>query len=135
MALLAWESKYSVGVQSIDKQHTVLFDILNELHSAMMQGQAQQAAGPLLQRLVDYTRNHFSSEEALMAKAQYAGLAQHKIKHQELLKQVDEFVARHKRREATLNVHLLTFLRDWLTQHIQCEDRDYGPCLVAKGIK
>ena len=42
MALLTWSSKYSVGVQSMDSQHTVLFGILNDLHTAMMKGEASK---------------------------------------------------------------------------------------------
>jgi hemerythrin len=134
MALLSWSSKYSVGVQSMDRQHTVLFDILNELHTAMMKGQAQAMTGSLLQKLVNYTRNHFSAEESMMAASGYPGLAQHRTRHRDLMKQVEEFVARHKRGESTLNVQLLNFLRDWLTNHIQHEDQQYGPWLNGRGV-
>ena len=41
MALLTWDGKYSVGVKPMDSQHTVLFGLLNDLHAAMMKGQAQ----------------------------------------------------------------------------------------------
>lgn len=64
MALLTWSSKYSVGVTAMDNQHTVLFGILNDLHSAMMNGQAQKLTGELLRKLVSYTREHFAAEEA-----------------------------------------------------------------------
>jgi hemerythrin-like metal-binding protein len=135
MALLTWGSKYSVGVQSMDSQHTVLFGILNDLHAAMIKGQAQQMTGFLLKKLADYTRIHFSSEESMMAAAQYPGLAQHRTKHRELIKQVGEFMARFERGESTLNVNLLNFLRDWLTTHIQQEDQQYGPWLTKNGVR
>jgi hemerythrin-like metal-binding protein len=129
MALLAWNSKYSVGVQSMDNQHTVLFTILNDLHSAMMNGQAQKVTGELLQKLLKYTREHFAAEEAVMAAAAYPGLAQHRVKHRDLIKQVNEFAARYQRGETNINLTLLNFLRDWLTHHIQNEDKQYGPCV------
>ena len=129
MALLAWSSKYSVGVQSMDNQHTVLFTILNDLHSAMMNGQAQKVTGELLQKLLKYTREHFAAEEAVMAAAAYPGLAQHRVKHRDLIKQVNEFAARYQRGETNINLTLLNFLRDWLTHHIQNEDKQYGPCV------
>jgi hemerythrin-like metal-binding protein len=133
MALLTWSSKYSVGVQSMDSQHTVLFGILNDLHAAMMKGQAQNMTGSLLKKLVDYTRNHFSTEESMMAAAGFPGLAQHRAKHHELIKQVGEFSARYQRGESALNLHLLNFLRDWLANHIQQEDQQYGPWLNKNG--
>ena len=101
MALMSWNAKYSVGVHALDDQHTGLFDILNELHAAMMKGQAQSLTGPLLKKLVEYTRKHFAAEEAMLA----------------------------------LNVHLLNFLRDWLTNHIQKTDHQYGPWLNEHGVR
>jgi hemerythrin len=133
MALMTWSSKYSVGVQAMDKQHTILFGILNDLHDAMMKGQAKQLTGALLRKLVSYTREHFTAEEAVMAASGYAALAQHRVIHRDLTKQVDEFAARYERGESTLNLQLLNFLRDWLANHIQNEDQKYGPWVNEHG--
>lgn len=130
MALLKWSSKYSVGVETMDNQHTTLFAILNDLHSSMMSGEAQSVTGDLLRKLAKYTRDHFTAEEALMAAAGYAGTAQHRLKHRELMKQVDEFSARFHAGESNLSLPLLNFLRDWLTNHIQQEDKLYGPSMI-----
>jgi hemerythrin-like metal-binding protein len=135
MALIKWNQSFSVGVQSIDKQHTVLFDSLNELHASMMSGQAQNMTGPLLKKLLDYTRNHFSEEEKMMAAAKYPGLTDHLAKHRILVKQVEEYAARYEKGEITLNLHLLNFVRDWLTNHIQKTDKEYGPWMNEHGVK
>ena len=50
-------------------------------------------------------------------------------------KQVEEFTARYERGETTLNVQLLNFLRDWLANHIQIEDKQYGPCVKMRRPK
>ncbi len=129
MSFLTWSSKYSVEVDEMDRQHRVLINLLNDLHEAMLHGKAQGMTGPLLQKLVDYTRKHFASEEAMLAAAGYAGLAMHRIKHKELIKQVEEYVARHKDGDRAVNVQLMSFLRDWLVTHIQQTDREYGACV------
>jgi len=134
MALLTWSSKYSVGVQSMDGQHTVLFGLLNDLHSAMMKGQAQSMTAVLLRKLANYTHDHFTAEEAVMSAARYPDLAKHRIMHRELSKQVEEFAARFERGESTLNLHLLNFLRDWLTNHIQNVDHGYGAWMNDHGV-
>jgi hemerythrin-like metal-binding protein len=134
MALMNFGPNYSVGVQAVDGQHKVLFDIINELHGAMMKGQAQSLTGPLLKKLADYTRNHFSAEEAMMASAKYPGLDAHKAKHRDLVKQVEDYIARFEKGEITINLHLLNFLRDWLTNHIQKVDKEYGPWLNEHGV-
>ena len=94
MALMPWNDKYSVGVRAIDKQHAGLVQTLNELHEAMMKGHAKTVTGTLLHKLVDYTRDHFSAEEKMLATAKYPGLAQHLTLHHELSRQVGEYVER-----------------------------------------
>jgi hemerythrin-like metal-binding protein len=135
MALMAWSEKYSVGVNDIDSQHTVLFDILNDLHTAMMKGQAHSLTGPILRKLIEYTHTHFTSEEEVLETTKYPGLDDHKVKHRELLKQVEEYADRFDRGEITLNLYLLNFLRDWLTNHIMKVDHEYGPWLNEHGMK
>jgi hemerythrin len=135
MALLTWSSKYSVGVTALDSQHNVLFGILNDLHGAMLKGQAQTRTGPLLRKLVEYTRNHFSAEESMMVGTKYPGLAKHRVEHHELTRQVENYLTRFERGEVSLNLQLLNFLRDWLNNHIMKEDHQYGPWLNEHGVR
>jgi hemerythrin-like metal-binding protein len=134
MALASWNSSYSVGVKSIDTQHTVLFDILNELHDAMMKGQASNVTSPLLKKLVKYTQEHFAAEEKTLEAAKYPGLRDHQVKHADLIRQVQEYVVRHDKGEITVNMQLMNFLRDWLTNHIQKVDKEYGSWLNSHGV-
>ena len=133
MAFLNWTDKYSTGVKEIDRQHMGLVNALNELHAAMMKGQAAAVTGPLLQKVLDYTRDHFSWEENMMEGAGYPGLAPHRNHHLDLTKQVNEFVARFQSGER-MNLELLDFLHDWLMNHIQKEDRAYGPWMNEHGV-
>lgn len=134
MALLNWNSSYSVGVKTIDGQHTKLFEMINDLHGAMMSGKTNEVTGKLLHKLVNYTRDHFTAEEAMMTAAKYPGLDKHRIKHRTLTRQVEEFVAKFEKGEGMINIQLLSFLRDWLTNHIQVEDKEYSPWLVKAGL-
>jgi hemerythrin len=135
MALMTWSNKFSVGVRTMDDQHTVLFDSLNELHNAMMKGEGQKQTVTLLRSLLKYTNDHFSAEEAMMQAAHYPDLAAHRAKHRDLTRQVQEFVTRYERGEAALNIQLLNFLRDWLANHIQGSDHEYGPWINSHGVK
>jgi hemerythrin-like metal-binding protein len=109
--------------------------ILNDLYDAMMKGHAKDATGPLLRKLVKYTHDHFESEEAMMAAADYSGLAGHRREHQALSKQVGDYGSRFERGECAVNIELLRFLRNWLTNHIQQSDKLYGPRLMSHGAK
>jgi hemerythrin-like metal-binding protein len=133
MAFLNWTEKFSTGVKEIDRQHMGLVDALNELHAAMMKGHAGTVTGPLLQKLLDYTHDHFSWEENMLSGAGYPALDAHRKHHEDLNKQVNDFVIRYQSGER-MNLELLTFLHDWLTNHIQKEDRAYGPWMNGHGV-
>jgi hemerythrin len=135
MALMTWSDSLSTGVKAMDEQHKGLVNTLNELHGAMISGSNKAAAGPLLDRLVKYTHDHFAAEEALLKRTKFPKLDAHLGKHKDLTTQVQAFVGRYQRGELSLNMDLLLFLRDWLTTHIQKEDRKYGPWLNQNGIR
>ena len=135
MALVAWDETFSVGVKSLDGQHTILFGCLNDLHAAMMKGQGQSMTGPLLRKLVEYTHSHFAAEESMMESTHFPGVAEHKAKHRALVAEVENYVARFEKGEITLTLHLMNFLRDWLINHIQKSDHEYGPWLNEHGVR
>jgi hemerythrin len=101
----------------------------------MLKGQSRSVVGPLLHTLVDYTREHFTAEEAMMEAAGYPSLAAHRIKHNDLTKQVEEYVNRYESGDVTLSIQLSCFLSDWLTKHIQSTDQEYGPWLNEHGVR
>ena len=135
MALMTWNSKYSVGVDTLDIQHKALIRALNELHAASMRGEARKVAGPLMRQIISIASEHFSAEERLMESTGFAGFAGHRAKHQELAGKIAEFVARHEKGDTTVYVQLLYFMRDWQTKHMQNEDQEYAPWLSAHGVR
>lgn len=133
MALLKWSSEYSVGVKTLDDQHAAYLALLNELHSTMMKGQANEAAGPMLKRLVLLIHDHVSTEESLLESTKYPELPRHRSLHQGLNRQLDEYMARVKLGERAVYPDLLRFMRDWLGKHILEEDQKYAPWLRTHG--
>jgi hemerythrin-like metal-binding protein len=133
MALVEWDSSYSVGIEAMDAQHKGLVQALNDLHGAMLKGQVSGAANQLLDKLIRYTREHFRAEEALLASKAYPQLAGHRALHAKLNQEVADYAKRAKAGDSSVTVHLLHFLRDWLMVHIQREDRAYGTWLNARG--
>jgi methyl-accepting chemotaxis protein/hemerythrin len=74
MALLKRTKMYSVGVKTMDGQHIALVESLSELHAAMLKGQAQNAAGALIPKLMNDANTHFPVEERLMEATKFPGL-------------------------------------------------------------
>ena len=57
MALLEWKDDYSVNVQKIDREHQQLFSMINALHEAIVAGEGSKVGAPILEDLVEYTRD------------------------------------------------------------------------------
>ena len=78
------------GNELIDAQHKELINRINRLVSACENGVCQLEAIRMLDFLSDYTDFHFREEEALQEKSGYPGLAEHKARHEEFRKSVEE---------------------------------------------
>jgi len=130
MALLTWDKRLAVGPPSIDAQHRLLVEALNELNSSVMRGDDRNNTGVLLRTFLAYTRNHHASEEALMARVHYPELQQHRALHRELLENIETHLAHLDRGEGAVSIEFLHYVRDWLSHHIQKVDRAYLPWIV-----
>ena len=75
--IFPWKDAYSVRIPEIDAQHKILIRLINELHAAMLCGQAAGAMAGIMDELVRYTDIHFRHEEALLERRRYSGLAAH----------------------------------------------------------
>ena len=132
--LINWSRSYSVGVTQMDSEHQRLIDIINNLYSAMRSGRSKDAIGSILDELVDYTKTHFSHEERLMKESGYVGFDEQKRAHEALISQVVEIQGKYRAGTA-LGQEVMSFLKNWLVNHIQGLDKRYGPVMNKKGIK
>jgi methyl-accepting chemotaxis protein/hemerythrin len=132
---LAWDNSYSTGIQKFDEQHKVLIRMVNDLHDAMQQKRSKEAVGQILRGLAEYTVTHFADEEKVFAQTHYPDEANHKVIHKKLVDQVVGFIGKFQSGEAVLSQDLLSFLQDWLINHIKGEDKKYGPHLIKNGVR
>ncbi|HOJ64747.1 MAG TPA: bacteriohemerythrin [Spirochaetota bacterium] len=134
MSLFIWEEKYSVNIKEIDEQHKKLVGILNELHTSMLGGKANNVLKKVLNELIDYTTYHFKTEEQLMTIHNYPKYDEHKASHKNLTDKVLSFYSELESGKKLLSVELLFFLKDWLVNHILGEDKMYSKFFNDKGI-
>lgn len=129
MAFINFTKKNMINVPEIDDQHKKLFDILNELHAATVEGQEQSALVKIFDDLISYTVEHFDCEEEYMKKYEFSGYEKHKQEHDELTGQAVELQKLFKSGSATISFDLLDFLHDWLNDHTMGTDTDMGDYL------
>jgi hemerythrin len=118
----------------MDDQHGILMDTMNELRLAMSHGSSREQMNELLNRLIEFMRMHFWSEEQLLEQTGFPGLAEHRLEHEKLLAQVRESAHRALHNENVGMRPLLAFLRDWYLEHIEGLDQEYGAWLNERGI-
>ena len=131
MALIQWSEKLSVGVVEMDRQHQKLVSLVNRLYDAMASGQGDDIKKDILSELVMYTRVHFAAEERLMSQHNFPQLAAHKALHDQLTTKAVELNAKVQKGQMVPSVSLGNFLKDWLTEHICQQDKQYGRFIAA----
>ena len=131
--MITWDSSIQFGIETIDRQHHRLVDLINKLHHAMRSRAGKSVLGSILEELAGYTVEHFHAEEKLMEQAGYDKLDEHKRIHEKLVKEVVDFQRQFKSGNATVSMDLMNFLSDWLINHIKGVDRKYVPLLKQKG--
>lgn len=124
-----WTPKLDLHVPVIDRQHKMLCDYINELYAAMRNNRTGEELQAIVKKLRDYTASHFSEEEKLFVPSDYPGVREHKEIHRKFVARLDEFEEQLKKGTATVSMDLLSFLKDWLINHIAGTDPGYVPYL------
>ena len=132
--LMPWGPDIMIGIKRVDDQHKVLVKMINDLHKAMKTRQGKPALEKIMGELVDYTVMHFGMEEKLFAKYGYEEETQHKAIHKKLVDQVLDYQKKLIAGDPTISINLMTFLKDWLTNHIKGIDTKYVPFMKEHGI-
>lgn len=134
--LVTWSDKdFSVGIRAIDVQHKKLVGMINGLHKAMRDRASDTVMKRLVEELKNYTVDHFSTEEKLFDRYGYPHTPEHKELHKKFVNQVLEFESALISGKAKVTMDVMKFLKDWLVQHIQGEDRKYTSFLNKHGVR
>ncbi len=138
--ILMWTDQLSVGVKYFDEDHKNLIRFINELHGAIQEVDAEGKIAEdeieiALHRLENYFQYHCIQEEVLMKKIAFPGFDEHKEKHKFFLSTVEAMSQRFRgSRNPQHAIELMQFMYDWLTNHINKEDKKYGDYLRSSRI-
>jgi hemerythrin len=138
--ILMWTDNLSVGVKYFDDDHKRLIRMINELHGAIQDVDAQGMVAEeeieiALHRLENYFKYHCLQEEVFMAKVAFPELEQHKLQHKEFFDRVAVMSQSFRgSRNPAHAAELMQFMYDWLTNHIYITDKKYGDYLLSSRI-
>lgn len=128
VGLTQWRSEYSLGIDEIDSQHKGLISCISSLEKSIEDPDEKQRWAAIhyaIVQLSDYTRIHFTVEESLMRVLAYPDIDAHIAQHGvfiSYLKDMERKSITHDVREE----EIVSFLRNWLLQHIMVDDKRYA---------
>lgn len=125
--LVQWSDKLATGIKIFDDQHKTLCDYINKLHKAMRERQASSVMNEIIADLKEYTIMHFGTEEKYFNKTSYPEKDKHNKIHRAFEAKVQACEEELKKGTAKVSMELLSFLKDWLINHIEGMDAHYAP--------
>ena len=131
--MMAWQDGFEVGHAVIDADHQRLFELFNQLVTAVNECRADSGIRGALTELLDYTDAHFDREEALMRRHGYPGCDAHKALHDSFVRQLRD-VNDVLDAGGGKGAFVLGFLAKWLSGHILGVDKQVGAYLRERGV-
>ena len=123
--LITWADNYIIDKGLIDGQHQKLINLINNLHSAFLEGKANDHLNEIVEELAAYTKYHFQSEEDIFCKTEYPEKEQHKKQHRDFIEKIEEFKNKLIIGDSSLSFDIMLFLQKWLQNHILISDKEY----------
>lgn len=130
-----WEDRFLIGVESIDNQHRRLVELMVNLMEAVKTGKGRSIISPVLQELIDYTRTHFVDEEGIMTRYNYPDILPHKQDHDRFVQEITKAAREYVEKKAVPTQKILSFLAQWLVDHIMGYDQKLGDFLIDNGVR
>ncbi len=135
MAFINWNENLSVKINSIDEQHKKLFELINDFYENIQNRSNNESILSLIIGMKKYTQIHFTTEENYMKKYSYPEYNAHKNEHDKFIAKVSTVEEKYKSGKLIISFEITGFLKDWLKNHIQIEDKKYSDFLIKNGVK
>ena len=132
MPIIEWNDSYMLGVADFDDHHQHLFDLLRKIYADLLARVHTENVGSVLDELAEYSTYHFSAEERWMKEHSYPKLAEHIKEHERFSRRVAEMTSDYNSGKRKLTIEVMTFLNNWLTDHILQNDTDYSRYFANK---
>lgn len=133
--IIKWTEKYETGIKSIDYQHKLMAEYINQFLRNSNTMTSDSAIGDIIQKLLKYTEEHFAYEEELFEKYDFPGKREHLEAHGNLKAKVHEYQERYEKNNIIPTPEMFGFLIDWFLGHIKQVDFKYVDFLKEKGVK
>ena len=128
---MIWSDDYATGIQHIDDQHKMLFQMANDFRSALEVGEGKGVYPGFLDSLNLYCRSHFGIEEQCMDEYCCPMAQENKKDHERFLEVLSGFQQRYAASgfNRTDAWELTDVMSQWLVDHIVHIDLQLKQCV------
>jgi hemerythrin len=122
--LFCWKNKFLINHYDLDMEHKKLFDIALKALNGNTELNIKEHIKKTIIELYDYMKFHFKHEEAYMQSVNYQNYEEHKILHEDIITEFNDFI----KKLPSLTIEeferqLIAYMDIWLINHIIIEDQ------------
>ncbi|MGL4849554.1 MAG: bacteriohemerythrin [Clostridium sp.] len=125
----SWSEKYRLGYSEIDKDHEVLFEIIDkgmEISKNKLSIDKFDKIMGLVEELREYSIYHFKKEEEIMLREGYNKFFSHKVEHMSFIDKIESIDIKEIERDGEKYVNkVIEFGLNWLGSHILNKDMEF----------
>ena len=135
MSKIVWNDVLSVHIPEIDEQHKTLIEMINRLEDAVTDGgwsRRNVVMSDVLIEMINYLDYHFTTEENYMIDHHYPHFDTHRNQHKDFVNKVNAFADEYNNGTESLPENILTFLKEWLVDHVMGADCQFGTFVVER---
>lgn len=125
MPIIRWDESFLTGITEFDQHHEHLVDLLNRTYDMLIIDEPAENTGRVVNDLRAYAGYHFVAEEQWMLEQGYPDREEHCKQHHFFCREVDKFQKDLAEGKDMVGVEVLSFLVEWLSNHILKVDTLY----------
>ncbi|MBN2891004.1 MAG: hemerythrin family protein [Bacteroidales bacterium] len=131
---IEWNNDFFLNNKEIDNHHQRLFEIINQLYSAVLESIHESKLEQIIEELFQYSFYHFEYEEDLFARYNYKYTYEHVKQHEMFTDKVKDFNIKLVMEDKKLYLEILNFIKDWIQKHIPFIDKKFVEFMKAGQI-
>ncbi len=135
--MFKWSNEYSIGIDKVDQQHKNLFVLGKNLDNIVKENSDEDNFTDIIlaiSELLEYTTEHFDSEEKFMISIDYPKLDEQVMEHKKMIDYIGDIDVKNldSSQHETLE-SLVDFLSNWILKHILEKDLQITEFLKSRG--
>ncbi|MFN3076590.1 MAG: cyclic nucleotide-binding domain-containing protein [Alphaproteobacteria bacterium] len=129
---LHWQTQFNLDVPSLDAHHRKILELTNQVLRSITHGRSRSRIAEDVSSLLDFTRFHFSQEEAMLREANCQDMENHVRHHQQWLKDLEDLQTRFAEEGLLPEENVVQMLRVRTVDHILADKDECADLLKVK---